>query len=136
MVQKTVTEMARSACGFAAAAVAPSASPGRRKAAFPGSLLFREVELAAAALLLLFLLPLTASPFASAQYNVERSDPFAMLSATLQTYQGRRRLSRFSSNRNRKTLVLGLCILHWVLYKVWIFLVGPKVALVPLKKST
>ena len=33
------------------------------------------------------LLPMLASP-ASAQYNVERSDPFAMLSATLQTYQG------------------------------------------------
>ena len=40
-----------------------------------------------AAMVLLLLPPLIASP-ASAQYNVERSDPFAMLSATLQTYQG------------------------------------------------
>ena len=44
-------------------------------------------ESAFAAMVLLLLPPLIASP-ASAQYNVERSDPFAMLSATLQTYQG------------------------------------------------
>ena len=47
-----------------------------------------------AAMVLLLLPPLIASP-ASAQYNVERSDPFAMLSATLQTYQGNRGPIRF-----------------------------------------
>ena len=49
---------------------------------------------------LLLLLPLIACP-ASAQYNVERSDPFAMLSATLQTYQGSHSLSRFARFLNQ-----------------------------------
>ena len=62
-------------------------APLRRRLLMGGS------ECAFVAVLLL-LLPLIASP-ASAQYNVERSDPFAMLSATLQTYQGSHSLSRF-----------------------------------------